>query len=210
MQTSQKNKISQNKDSERLNIGITIRHLREKKGLKGTELCRLGKELSPKTLTALEKGRIKNPSIVTLQAVAEGLGMTVSDLFRQAEMEKPAYFSLGSQKGLYEIDFAAHGVQLISFTPLAGDFFCGKLILESQKGFDEKLLGYAGAFFAMTLIGQFEGVIEGKKVILKEGDNLFFYGGMKFQISNTLQRNSTLLLVTVPSFLRTSKFLESL
>ena len=57
----------------------------------------------------------------------------------------------------------------------------------------------------MTLIGQFEGEIEGRKVALKEGDNLYFYGGMKFHLANALLRNSTLLLVAVPSCLKTQR-----
>jgi len=184
-----------------IHIGETIRRLREEKGLKGVELCRRGKGLDPKTLTALEKGRIRNPSMDTLMSAAAGFGMTVSDLFRRAEMNMPSYFSVGSQKGLYSVEFGARGIQLISFTPLAEDFFCGKLIFEGQKGIDEKLLKHGGSFFAMTLIGQFEGEVEGKKILLKEGDNLFFRGGVRFRLSNILQRSSTLLLVTVPSCL---------
>lgn len=201
MQTPPRHKNSKNNPPVRINLNTSIRRLREEKGLSGVELCRRGKGLDPKTLTALEKGRIKNPSLATLQAVADGFGMTIGDLFRKAEMVEEAYFSLGSQKGFCKIDFAAQGVQLISFTPLAEHFFCGKIILENQKGFDEKLLGHIGSFFAMTLIGQVEGHLEGKKIELKEGDNLFFHGGMKFKIVNVLQRNATLLLVTVPSCL---------
>jgi transcriptional regulator with XRE-family HTH domain len=161
-----------------------------------------GKGIEPKTLTALEKGRIRNPSIASLEALAQGLGMTVSDLFRQAEFDRRDYFSLGSQKGLYKIDLPVPGIQLISFTPLLEQFFCGKMILEGQKRFDEKLFSSQGAFFIMTLIGQVEGELEGRKVTLKEGDNLYFYGGMKFHIVNGLQRHSTLLLVSAPSLLK--------
>lgn len=188
--------------SSRLDVGITVRRLREAKGLSGVELCRRARGFDPRTLTALEKGRIKNPSIATLLALGKGLGMTVSDLFRQAELGQQDYFSLGSQKGLAKIDFPGQGVQLISFTPLVGDFFCGKMIVEGQKGFDEKLLKHSGSFFIMTIIGQFEGVFEGKKVLLKEGENLFFRGNLKFKISNALQRSSTLFLVTTPSCFR--------
>ncbi|MDD5226869.1 MAG: hypothetical protein PHV97_06795, partial [Candidatus Omnitrophica bacterium] len=73
---------------------------------------------------------------------------------------------------------------------------------EGQKRFDEKLFTGGGIFFLMTLIGQFEGEVEGRKVALKEGDNLYFYGGMRFHLANVLQRNSALLLVTSPSCLR--------
>ena len=198
-----KEKADKVKTSARpLEIGSVVRRLREERNLSGAELCRRGKGIDPKTLTALEKGRIRNPSIVTLEALAKGFGMTVSDLFRRAEFDQRDHFSLGSQKGLYKIELPAQGMQLISFTPLMEELFCGKLILEGQRRFDEKLFSGGGAFFAMTLIGQFEGEIEGRKVILKEGDNLYFWGGMKFYLANALQRNSTLLLVASPSCLR--------
>ena len=188
-----------------LEIGLVVRRLRTEKGLSGVELCRRGKGIDPKTLVALEKGRIRNPSIATLEALAKGFGMTVSDLFRKAEFDQRDYFSLGSQKGLYKIELSSQGIQLISFTPLMEEFFCGKMILEGQKQFDEKLFGGAGAFFMMILIGQFEGEIEGRQVALKEGDNLYFYGGMRCRLANALQRNSTLLLVEVPSCLKAQR-----
>jgi len=206
MATFRREKPEKRKTSVRpLEIGPLVRILRKERGLSGVEFCRRGKGIDPKTLTALEKGRIRNPSMVTLEALAKGFGMSVSDLFRRAELDQRDYFSLGSQKGLYKIDLPSQGIQLISFTPLIEELFCGKMILESQKRFDQKLFGWdgAGVFFIMVLIGQFEGQIEGRKVILKEGDNLYFFGGMKFYLVNALQRNSTLLLVAAPSCLKT-------
>jgi transcriptional regulator with XRE-family HTH domain len=203
MPTLRKDKIEKNKKSIRpLEIGPMVRRLREERGLSGVAFCRRGGGIDPKTLVALEKGRIRNPSIATLEALAKGFGMTVSDLFRRAEFDQRDYFSLGSQKGLYKIDLPSQGIQMISFTPLIEELFCGKMILEGQKQFDEKLFVGGGSFFIMTLIGQFEGEIEGRKVVLKEGDNLYFFGGMRFCLANALQRNSTLLLVAVPSCLR--------
>jgi transcriptional regulator with XRE-family HTH domain len=206
MPRPRKDRSEKGKGVRPLDMGRIVKRLRAEKGLSGAELCRRGKGVDPKTLVALEKGRIRNPSMITLEALAKGFGMTVSDLFREAEFDQREYFSLGSQKGLYKIDLPSQGIQLISFTPLMEELFCGKMILEGQKQFDEKLLGGngAGAFFIMTLIGQFEGEIEGRKVTLKEGDNLYFYGGMKFRLANALQRNSTLLLVSVPSCLRST------
>ena len=185
-----------------LDVGRIVRRLREEKGLSGAELCRRGKGIHPKTLVALEKGRIRNPSIVTLEALAKGFGITVSDLFRKGELGDEKYFYLGTQKGAFRMDLPVKGVQLISFTPLAEEFFCGKLILESGRSFEETLFAQEGAFFIMVLVGQVEGDVEGRKVLLKEGSNLFFSGGMKFRFSNPFQRNATLSLVTAPSCLK--------
>ena len=185
-----------------LDVGHIVRHLREEKGLSGAELCRRGRGIGPKTLVALEKGRIRNPSIVTLEALARGFGITVSDLFRRGELADEEHFYLGTQKGAFRMDLPAKGVQLISFTPLAEEVFCGKLILEGGRSFDETLFVQQGVFFMMVLVGQIEGVVEGRKVHLREGENLFFSGEMKFRFSNPLQRNAALSLVTTPSCLK--------
>ena len=80
MPRMQRDKPEKGKAALPLDIGQAVRRLREEKGLSGAELCRRGKGIDPKTLVALEKGRIRNPSIVTLEALAKGFGMTVSFL----------------------------------------------------------------------------------------------------------------------------------
>jgi transcriptional regulator with XRE-family HTH domain len=182
-----------------LDIGAAVLKLRQEMGLKGVDLCRRAKVLDPKTLTAIEKGRIKNPSVATLQALAGGFGITVSELFRHAELSDERHFRIGTQKGLYKMEFASKGIQMVSFTPLNEEFFCGKIILEGERGFDDSFLSHKGAFFVMSLVGQVEGDVEGKTVPLKEGASLYLRGGMRFRLQNPAQRNASLLLVTVPS-----------
>ena len=189
-----------------LEVGRIVRRLREEKGLSGAELCRRGREIDPKTLVALEKGRIRNPSIATLEALARGFGIAVSDLFRYGELADEKHFFLGTQKGAFRMDLPAKGVQLISFTPMAEEFFCGKLILDCGRSFDETFFARPGVFFIMVLVGQVEGSVEGRKLLLKEGNNIVFSGGMKFRFSNPFQRNATLSLVTAPSCLKPRHF----
>ena len=140
-----------------------------------------GMGIDPEMLTVFEKRRIRNPLIVTLEALAKGFKVTMSDHFRQAKFNRRNFFALGSQKGLRKIDLPSQGIQRISFTPLMEDLFCGKMMLEGQKRFDETLFSGGGAFFMMILIGQSEGEIEGRKVNFKEGGNLYLWGGMKFR-----------------------------
>lgn len=187
------------KTPERLDVGTAVLRIREEAGLSGAELCRRARDLDPKTLVAVEKGRIKNPSIATLQSLARGFGITVSEIFRRAEVLDERHFCFGTQKGIYKMDFTARGVQVVSFTPLAADFFCGKVILEAERGFDETLLFHKGVFFAMVTIGHVEGEAEGRKFSLREGESLYFRGGMRYRFQNPAQRNATLFLVTVPS-----------
>ncbi len=193
-------KKSQMADEEPLDLGRTIRRLRQEKGLTGVRLCHLAGDLDPKTLTAVEKGRIRNPSIRTLLSISKGLGVTLADLFRQAESEVPSSFYLGSQKGAFQMEFPGWGIKVVSFTPFAEDFFCGKLIFDAQKKLDQTLLKHPLPFFISTLVGRFQVTVEGKMADLKEGDNLFFNGALKHSFYNPLRRESVLLMVTAPSF----------
>jgi transcriptional regulator with XRE-family HTH domain len=193
-------KIARISLEQELNLGATIRRLRQEKNLSGVELCRRAADLDPKTLTAVEKGRIRNPSIKTMLSISRGLTVTVADLFRQAEVGMDRNLYLGSQKGAFQIEFPWWGVKMVSFTPFIKDFFCGKLILAPKRRVDETLLKHPLPFFISTLIGRFEVTVEGKTLDLKEGDNLFFNGILKHSFHNPLHRESVLLMVTSPSF----------
>ena len=179
----------------------TIRRLRQAKGFSGVRLCREAGDLDPKTLTALEKGRIKNPSIRTLQSVSRGLSLSVSDLFREAELESEAGYYLGSQKGEFLVDFPKRGIKIVSFTPFIKDFFCGKLLLGPRRHLTDTLLKHPKPIFIAVLIGRFEVEVETRKATLKEGENLFFNGRLKHAFYNPLHRESVLLMMTAPSFL---------
>ena len=185
----------------KLDLYGTLRRLRKEKNLSGVELCRRAGDLDPKTLTAVEKGRIHNPSIKTLQSLAKGLGVSVSDLFRQTEIGMEDYFCLGSQKGGFDLNFPKLGVKMVSFTPFMKEFFCGKLIISARRRLDDQVLHHPLPIFISCLIGRFEIVVEDKRALLKEGDNLFFNGTFRHSFQNLLRRDSVLLMVTAPSFI---------
>ena len=176
--------------------------MRKKRGLSGVELCRRAGDLDPRTLTALEKGRIRNPSIKTLQSLARGMGMTISALFREEELEQPRYFAQGSQKGAFHLDFGTKGVKIVSFTPLIRDFFCGKLILSPKARITQAFLSIATPLYVSMLIGRMEVTVEEKRSLLKEGDNLFFHGVFRHSFYNPSHKEAAFLLVAAPSFLK--------
>ncbi len=179
----------------------TIKTLRLERKLTGIALCTKSGDLDPRTLTALEKGRIKNPSIKTLQSLARGFGMTVSEIFRRSESQQDHYLYQGSQKGLCQMDFPLFGVRMVSFTPFVEDFFCGKLILGPRKKIDQTFLKKPVSVFMSVIFGRFEVTVESRKVNLREGENLFFNGILKHSFYNPLERESVMLFITSPSFL---------
>lgn len=188
-------------DFSPMDFSKKIRYLRKQKGLAGVELCRLAGDLDPKTLTAFEKGRIRNPSIQTLQSLSRGLGLPVSELFRQTEMAVDHHFYAGSQKGAYFLEFPRLGAKIVSFTPLIKPFFCGKLILSGKRKLEGHFLNHPSPLFVTVLVGRFEIEVEDRKTLLREGDNLYFNGSFRHTYHNLLQRDSVLLMVTAPSFI---------
>ena len=188
------------KAREKLDVGKAIRELREKKGLSGAELCRRSGGVDPATLSAIEKGRIRNPSLDLLQEISRGLGCLVRDLFTLAEMGIDRNYYFGSQKGAFQIEFPKVGLKIVSATPPTAEFFCGKLILGPQRKVAGDLLQCPAPIFLEVVMGQIEFGIEGERMVLKEGENIFFNGGLHHFLRNTSSRESALWLVTAPSF----------
>jgi transcriptional regulator with XRE-family HTH domain len=200
---NQEIKASYHKDvlTEKIDLAKAVRRLREDKKLSGVELCRRSVSLDPRTLTAVEKGRIKNPSIHTLQALARGLGISVSDFFKSAEKHLDKNFYTGNQKWAFQVEFANLGCRIVSFTPVIRDFFCGKLVMGPRKRVAGAHFKLMAPLFVSTLVGQMEVTVEGNKVVLGEGHNLFFNAGFHHSFYNPTRRESVLLMMTAPSFL---------
>lgn len=183
-------------------FGQKIRQLRTAKSLTGRQLCERSGDLDPRTLTAVEKGRIKNPSITTLLSLARGLGVTISDLFREAESDASGNLYQGTQKGTFKLEFPEAKLKIVSFTPFVPSFFCGKIIFGARSSMNGNILRHPHPFFMAPLIGRFDAEVAGKKFTLKEGENLYFNGNFEYLITNPLHRESVLLVVTAPSFAR--------
>jgi transcriptional regulator with XRE-family HTH domain len=193
--------IKKNSEPPKILLHETIRRLREERNLSGSEVCRAG-QLDPRTLTAVEKGRIKNPSIETLHAIAQGLSLSISDLFRRAECGEEKNFHVGTQKGSFALEFIHAGIKIISFTPFVHHFFCGKLLFAGKKNMPGEVLNHPYPLFVSPLMGRFEVRVEERKLTLTEGQNVFFNGRFSFSIRNLLLRDSVLLLVTAPSIVK--------
>lgn len=178
----------------------SLRKIREEKKLTGAELSRRS-GIDPRTLNALEKGRIKNPSLKTLDALADGLGVMVSDLFRRAEAGRKKHVVLGTPKGFFQIDFSQWGIKVVSFTPWIENFFCGKFIFGARKKLSDALLPPSCPLFLSVLVGRFEIRVEEQKYLLKEGESLFLSGKLEHSFENLQEKESVLQVMTAPSFL---------
>ncbi len=182
-------------------LGPLVRAIRDSKGLSAVEVCRQSGGLDPRLLCAIEKNRVRNPSIATLFALSHGLNVSLGDLFTSLEMKRDDAVSVGTQKGAFQMEFPSAGVRLVSFTPRLRPFFYGKISLSARKKMDQTLLAHAYPLFFAVLLGRFDVQVGDRKLSLKEGENIFFNGALPYSLMNALQKESTLLLVTAPSFL---------
>ena len=185
-----------------LTLHEAVRSLRIEKKLSGVDLCRMAGNLDPKVLTAVEKGRIKNPSLKTLESIARGLGVTPSEIFRRAEGYIDTYVYQGSQKGEFAIDFYKKGgIRVISFTPWIRDFFCGKMIIGPKKRVQDRFIRNTAPIYISIMVGQMEVKVSDKVLLLKVGESLFFNGNLMHSFYNPLSRDSVLLMMTAPAFI---------
>lgn len=90
-----------------MKIGLVIKGLRMEQGLKLETLAN-DLELATSTLSRIESGR-RNPSLEVLEALAEALGVKVSDIFYEAERATAIASSMTRE---VPSDYDASGLQL--------------------------------------------------------------------------------------------------
>lgn len=90
-----------------MKIGLVIKGLRMEQGLKLETLAN-DLELATSTLSRIESGR-RNPSLEVLEALAEALGVKVSDIFYEAERATAIASSMTRE---IPSDYDASGLQL--------------------------------------------------------------------------------------------------
>lgn len=180
--------------------GEAIRHRREFLGWKAIELARRS-GINPRTLDAIEKGRIESPSLRNLESIAQTLGISLAALFSTTESETDRIFLGGNQKGQQTLEFQKHGFRVVSYTPIGSNFFVGKVIVKAETCIEHQALPTSGMVFVQAIMGKLSVRFDGKDYLVKEGNYVFFDGCFSHSYHNPQFKESTFLLVTVPSFL---------
>lgn len=184
--------------------GLVIRTKREGLGWKGVELARRS-GLNPRTLDAIEKGRIESPSLKNLEAVAHALGISVAALFVENKTEGDGFFIGGNQKGQHTIEFPKAGFRIVSYTPIVPNLFIGKVIVKGETRIEHRILPTAGTIFVQAIMGKISIHFEGKDYLIREGNYAFFEGCFQHYFYNSHYKESTFFLITSPSFLSSSE-----
>lgn len=180
--------------------GRIIEMRRKQLAFKGIELARLAR-INPRTLDAIEKGRIKSPSIENLSAIANALGVSVASLFVNENTENGFLFLSGDQKGQETLEFPKAGFRVVCYTPMVRNLFAGKVILKGETRIEHKTLPTTGMIFVQAIMGKLSVQFDGKDHLVREGNYAFFDGCFPHSFYNPQFKESTFLLVTTPSFL---------
>jgi len=181
--------------------GQVVRYHRELLGWRAIELARRS-GINPRTLDAIEKGRIESPSLKSLEAIACALSISVASLFSRRESpDGRGIFIGGNQKGQHTLEFPKDGFRVVCYTPLIPNFFAGKIILKGETRIEHKVLPTSGVIFAQAIMGKLSIQFDGKDHLIREGNYVFFDGCFPHSYYNPQFKESTFLLVTSPSFL---------
>lgn len=183
-----------------LDIGSAVRRLRQERGQRAVQIAKSA-GMDPRTFAAIEAGRIKNPSLGNLASIAHALGISIAQVFLNAESGDECGIYFGNQKGEYTCEFAELGFRLISFTPMIRDFFIGKMVLGGRAEVKFESFASSHQIFFQIMMGNLFLTVGGKGFHAKEGDHLLFNGLLPYSLTNDSIKECSFLLVTAPSFL---------
>lgn len=177
-------------------LGRTIRELRVKRGLAQIALAKKT-GIDPRTLAAIESGRIVTPSLARLKQIAACLDTPLKNLFGRAEAQ--GSFFLGNQRGEYTLEWPRQKFRIVSYLPKASPLFAGKIILESRGVCESQTFSFRGQVFLQVIFGKMQFALEGNEHYLKEGQNILFDGRLNYAFSNPTLREATALIAAHPS-----------
>ena len=185
---------------EESHIGTAIKYYREKRGRRGTDLAKEA-GVDPRTLAAIESGRIRNPSIRNIQLIAKALGVSTAEFFSKTDLESSENAYLGSQKGEFYVDVPERGYRLISYIPATPDFFIGKVVMNGGAQIDWNEWRAGGRLFLQVIFGKLTLNVCERVYRLKEGSHFLLSGYIPHTLHNEAPRECSFLLMSTPSFL---------
>jgi len=183
-----------------LPIGKVLRMIRTQRNLTQVKLAELS-GIDFRTIEAIEKGRIRNPSFPKLKKLCEALGLTLRNFFGILEGESARHLVTGTPRGEFTLEYPKNRFRIISYIPQHAHFFVGKLILESKGQVDSQSIPFPGMVFCQVILGKLDLLLEGKESLLKEGNTAFFDARLNFRIGNPQMKDATAFLIANPSFL---------
>ena len=166
---------------EAIDVGARLRMLRAGAGLSIRALAEMS-GLNVNTLSLIENGKT-SPSVSTLQQLAQGLGVPVTEFFQTVEGDKTV---VHQQNGERPRAAFAHGV-MEDLGAGMSRFGAEPLIvtLEAKADSGANPIVHTGREFVYCLEGRVAYVVDTETYTLEPGDSLFFEAYLPHRWKNT-------------------------
>ena len=177
-------------DLEEINVGGTIRMLRQRKGLSLRALAELS-GLSTNAISRIERGE-NSPTVATLRQLANGLDVLVIDFFKD-ETEGNTVFVRREQRSRSQsvgglIESLGSGLPEQNLEPFM-------ITVDPTTGSTEDPYTHPGEEFVHCLEGMIEYRVGNQLFQLRSGDSLLFKADQPHCFRNPSDEIATILLV---------------
>jgi len=163
-------------------LGVRVRELRRGRGLTLEELAELS-GVSRAMISKLERGE-KNPTLVVTAKVAEGLGITLSELLGSEKRREVVVVprerrmvmrdsETGFERQLLSPSFGGGGVEFIRIVVPEGS--TSGEIPPHRRGVEE---------YVVVEKGRLRAILAGEEYLLEEGDALYFEADITHRFEN--------------------------
>jgi transcriptional regulator with XRE-family HTH domain len=168
------------KNAASIDVGIRLRELREMRQVSMRRLAQMS-GLSANALSMIERGKT-SPSVSTLYKLAEALGVSITEFFRQKAAKQKAVFLKANERT--RIPFARGLME-----GLGGEHFVGRtapflLTLESGAHSGPQKMVHTGHEFVFCIRGMLEYQVESQVYTLEPGDSLLFAAHLRHNWRN--------------------------
>ncbi len=174
-------------------LGLKLRLLRKNKKLSLTQLAHLA-QCSSSYLSMVENGKL-DPGISRLKRIADGLGITIVDLFQEQINQKVVVREQERIQGEFVRSKTKIEI-LISHCP--DQQIDARLAIIQPGGGSEGEYNHPGAEFGFILKGILELIIDGITYQVTEGDSFYFSSTRTHQWRNPSNDETLLIWVNSP------------
>ncbi len=174
-------------------LGRKLRQLRKQQGLTLRQVAQKA-ECSPSYLSMVENGKL-DPSISRLKRIAEGLGLTIREIFQEPRAEKIVIRRAERQT----VRFPASLLTIEILVPqLPSKLMDARLAVVAPGGGSEGDYHHPGEEFGLVMKGELELIVNGVKYTLRQGDSFYFPSPLSHSFHNPGSEEAQVLWVNCP------------
>lgn len=175
-------------------FGARLRELRKSKQLSLKQLADKA-DCSSSYLSMVENGKV-DPGISRLKRIADGLGVTLVDLFQNQPSEKFILHKHERAQG----SFRGSKTRVEILVPrIAGQKMDARLAIISPGGSSEGNYRHPGEEFGLVLSGRMELSIGGITYYLSKDDSFYFSSTLDHSFANTGHEDAVVVWVNHPA-----------